>query len=254
MSGVRLILQAFAALAAAAVVAIGPMVANGSTPFLAVGLSVALAIGRAMLEAREYPRAGHLEAIRAGIQTALPLLAGLLLAGWVARVDARWVLAAGTGGAVWLAFLVQGRRHARVTAPGDWMDVLHHASLFVSSFVIFTLVYQTKERSLYTATTITVVATLAAFALYRFRHEARYSAVLYAGITGLAVGELTWAINYWASSGLVGGALLLLLFYVMVGLFQAQLDRVLDRHVALEYGVVGLIGLTFIMATAPWRA
>jgi len=223
-------------------------------PFLAVGLSVALAIGRTVLEVRGRPRAGHLEAIKAGVQLALPLLAGLLLAGLVTRTDVRWVLAAGTGGAVWLAAMVQGHRRSRVAVPGDWMEVLHQASLFVSAFVIFTLVYQTKERSVYTATVITVVATLAALALYRFRHEARYSAALYAGVTGLAVGELTWAINYWASSGLVGGAFLLLLFYVMVGVFQAHLDRSLDRHVALEYGVVGLIGLTLIMATAPWRA
>jgi hypothetical protein len=76
---------------------------------------------------------------------------------------------------------------------------------------------------------------------------------LYAALTGLCVGELTLALGTWVVAGLLGGAFLLLYFYVAAGLIQAMLDGSLNGRLALEYGLVGVVGLILILSTSPWR-
>ena len=49
------------------------------------------------------------------------------------------------------------------------------------------------------------------------------------GIGPLA--EATWALNYWAAPFLLGGALLLVIFYVAIGLLQHHLEGTLSRRV-----------------------
>jgi hypothetical protein len=51
--------------------------------------------------------------------------------------------------------------------------------------------------------------------------------------------------------GLVGGALLLLGFYVLVGLLQCIRDGSLTRNTVLEYGVVGVVGFLAILVVVP---
>ena len=45
-------------------------------------------------------------------------------------------------------------------------------------------------------------------------------ALVYGGIVGLVLGEVTWALNYWVLPGLTGGLLLLLIFYLLIGIAQ----------------------------------
>ncbi len=60
------------------------------------------------------------------------------------------------------------------------------------------------------------------------------------------------ALSGWVATGLLGGAFLLLFFYVTAGLVQALLDGALDRRLLLEYLCVGLVGLVLILSTSPW--
>ena len=65
-------------------------------------------------------------------------------------------------------------------------------------------------------------------------------------LAALIVAETTWALNYWPVAGLVGGAFLLLTFYVFAGLLLAIQEGGIDRRVVVEYGVVGVLGLAVI--------
>ena len=75
---------------------------------------------------------------------------------------------------------------------------------------------------------------------------------LYAALVGLMMGQLTWALNYHTLLGRVGGGVLLLTFYVLVGLVREHLLHGLERHVLVEYLVVCAGGLTILAGYARW--
>ena len=123
--------------------------------------------------------------------------------------------------------------------------------LYMVVFVLFALVYHTKERSLFTATATGLVALLATLEVLRFAQARLAAAWRLAGIAALVMAETTWALNYWPIGGLVGGAFLLLAFYVVTGLLVAVYEGGLDRRVVAEYGTVciaGLLAISWAMA------
>ena len=125
--------------------------------------------------------------------------------------------------------------------------------VYLAAFGLFTLVYQIKERSLISATTTAFVAAVLSMVLLRGAGADRQRTILYAVSIGIALGEATWALNYWVVRDLVGGAVLLLLYYVLVGLIEIVLRGELNRRLLTEYLGVGIVGFLFILSTAPWR-
>lgn len=124
---------------------------------------------------------------------------------------------------------------------------------YLAAFGLFTLVYQIKERSLISATTTAFVSVLLSLVMLRGAGADRQRTLLYAALIGVAMGEVTWALNYWVVRELVGGAVLLLIFYVIVGLIEVVLRGELNRRLLAEYLGVGIVGFLFILSTAPWR-
>jgi uncharacterized protein DUF5656 len=131
--------------------------------------------------------------------------------------------------------------------------VVTHILSYLTAFVLFTLIYQTKERGLITGTGIATSSALLSAALLREVSVERRRTILFACLIGLVAGEITWAANYWVVLALVGGALLLLVFYLLVGIAQAILARSLSRSVLIEYVFIGLLGFAIIFSTGPWK-
>lgn len=95
------------------------------------------------------------------------------------------------------------------------------------------------------------VAALLALELLRGSRAKTSSVTLYALVIGAVVTQVAWALLHVDLSALSTGLLLLLLFYLLVGLaWQTLLER-LNRRVVLEFGLVGLVGLVLILAFAP---
>ena len=95
------------------------------------------------------------------------------------------------------------------------------------------------------------VAALLALELLRGTEGKPRSVALYALVVGVVVAQVTWALLLTGLSSLSTSLLLLLLFYLLVGLaWQTLLDR-LSRRVAFEFAAVGLAGLIIILALAP---
>lgn len=241
------------AVGVAVVVLVLPTAAPGVATLLEAVAVLALGLVVGIARLQRHP-ADYIMAARAGILPALVALSGGAAAASLFEGIGRVVVSATTGGLVWLAIVAQRREGRRGLDQDGWAKLAQQALVYLSTFTLFALLYQTRERSLYTASGVALVAGLAALVLYRPRPERELASVLYALVTGLAVGEVTWAINYWASNALVGGATLLLVLYVIAGVVQAYLEGVLDRRVAAEYGAVALAGLALVLATAPWRA
>jgi len=68
----------------------------------------------------------------------------------------------------------------------------------------------------------------------------------------LILGQVTWALNYWSSlNKLTGGLLLLLIFYVLVGIAQQGLQNRLNRRVLVEFAVFAVVALLLIAVVGP---
>jgi hypothetical protein len=126
-----------------------------------------------------------------------------------------------------------------------------NAWAYLVALVLFVLIYSAKARSLISATGVTVVSTLLALEFLRSAGRGFGRTALYAAIAGLCTGEIVWAMNYWRISGVTGGLILLLGFYVTTGLANQQLQGRLNRRVLVEYGAVALIGLALLLRFGP---
>jgi len=123
-----------------------------------------------------------------------------------------------------------------------------------AALALFTAVYAAKTRSLLSATTVMVVGTLLAMAILPVHRPDVVRGRLYAGVIGLLIGECTWALNYWGINGLSGGALLLLIYYVMTSLAQQRLlTGRLSRVMLLEFVWVFGFGLGVLLMQTPLR-
>jgi hypothetical protein len=123
--------------------------------------------------------------------------------------------------------------------------------VYLVALSLFTLIYGSKARSLLSATTTAAVGGLLALELLRgVPHNLRLTA-LYALITGLASGEITWALNYWTVGRLTGGLFLLQIFYLVTGLSREGLLRRLNRRALVEFSLVALVGLGLIIKYHP---
>jgi hypothetical protein len=157
---------------------------------------------------------------------------------------------------VGLAVFAQDREIARasdLSEPAALPRQLLSLLTYLTALGLFTLIYQVKERDLVSASSTAICAALLSLALLRGAGAPRRRTILYAALVGLSLGEVTWALNYWVVKELVGGAVLLLFYYVVVGLIEIVLRGELSRRLLTEYVAVGIVGFLFILSTAPWR-
>jgi hypothetical protein len=117
---------------------------------------------------------------------------------------------------------------------------------YLLAFGCFSAVYYTRLRTLYSAALIGAAGTLLAYALLQWWPRRRVA--LQATLVGLTLGEVTWALNYWPAPFLLGGTLLLVIFYLMTSLLQHQAAGALQRRLLIEYGLLG----STMLAAVVW--
>lgn len=127
-----------------------------------------------------------------------------------------------------------------------WLVILH-AIAYLDAFALFSAIYAQRMRSLYSAPLIALIAGMLAYVLLR-RDRGRNLGLL-AVLVGLVLAETTWALNYWAIPFLMGGTLLLGIFYAIVGILQHDQAGTLERRVLWEFAGLGGLVLA-IMAAA----
>jgi hypothetical protein len=108
---------------------------------------------------------------------------------------------------------------------------------YLLAFGIFSAVYYTRYRTLYSASLIGGSAALIAYAL--LATPARSNALRLSVLIGLVLAEATWALNYWATTFLIAGAVLLVIFYLAVSLLQHVTEGRLQRRLLVEYALLG---------------
>lgn len=145
----------------------------------------------------------------------------------------------------------------------DEHDRYYHLSRVALNFItyavvllLFLIVYQSRTRSVFSGTLTSAISTLLTIELLRGANSDAKPITLrevltYGLLCGLVLGEATWALNYWQLPSLTGGFLMLLMFYLLVGLAQQGIAGVWRRTVVLEFLVIGAVGFFLIWQFAP---
>ena len=138
------------------------------------------------------------------------------------------------------------------------LNLLSH----LAAFLFFSVIYGLKVRALYSATAVGLVTVLLLYEMLSRDaswHRAmslpiegrRTTLALLSIAGGVVAGEVTWGLNYWAAlSTLVGGAFLLLVFYVIYGIVSHYVEHTLTTTTLVEFGTVAGIGVAVILASA----
>jgi hypothetical protein len=126
-----------------------------------------------------------------------------------------------------------------------------NALTYAAALLLFLVVYSTRVRSIVSATEVMLVSGLLALELLRGSGWPMLMIALYAAITGLLLGQVTWALNYWRLASLTGGLVLLVVFYDVVGLAQSALQGRISRRVIIEYGLITIAAMALIWKFAP---
>jgi len=173
----------------------------------------------------------------------LPLLIPTL--GW-------WAAGMGvTGALLWLTALAEYHtidpRDPRYEGARLWLNLMAYGV----AFGFFVTIYQTRVRSILSATEVLLVGGLLAASLLRAGPRQVSRTWLFAGATALVMGQSTWALNFWRIPPLTAGLWLLLIFYLLTGLAQQQLLGRLTRRAIVEFAAVAAVGLFVILRLAP---
>lgn len=102
----------------------------------------------------------------------------------------------------------------------------------------FVLIYSWRSRSLISATLIGGIGGLLALDLLRETTRAHRPALLFGAVTALVMAQFTWVLNYWPYLSIRVGLILLVIFYLLVGLAHQELLGRLTRRRAAEYLVL----------------
>jgi hypothetical protein len=179
----------------------------------------------------------------------LVLAAFLFLGGPVFDLVLRGIGLALLGGLLLVTLVAQHYRHDERPAARNTSNMVLDLLIYVTAFFLYSAIYGQRVRSLFSATSIVVSSFLLALALLH-RYGGKRQTRLYAAIIGLCVGQVTWPLNYWVVSGMFGGAFLLFVLYALANPARLQLQGQLTWRAALEYILVGLIGIIGIGAYA----
>lgn len=125
--------------------------------------------------------------------------------------------------------------------------------VYVAVLALIVAIYSTKERGLIIAPPIGLLGAAATWYLLGDTQVESTRRLWLAGAVGIVLAQLTWALGYWSTVPLIGGAALWLGFYVLSGIVESSASEALDRRVGLEYALVAAIGLIVVLAVSrPW--
>ena len=185
----------------------------------------------------------------------LPALLAILvtmLLPWASISIISWVIGIlGTGALLWFTILAE---YHSLMATDRWYRLSHVWLNLVSYSValgFFFAIYQSRARSLISASAVLLVTGLLTISQLRGEPEGSSGKWIFAGIIALVMAQSTWALNYWRIPSLTASLWLLLIYYLFTGLAQQQILGRLTRRAVLEYAGVTLVGLAIIFQFVP---
>ncbi len=151
---------------------------------------------------------------------------------------------AAAGGLLLIVLVAQYYALSRDADMAQIGRLVLQAITYFLAFGSFSAVYYTGFRTLYSAALIGAAGMLLAYEILQWTSRKQW--LLLSFLVGLALGEANWALNYWPTTFLLGGILLLVLFYVAVNILSHYTLGSLRRAILVEYGVIGVLGLVVV--------
>jgi intracellular septation protein A len=124
------------------------------------------------------------------------------------------------------------------------------ALAYALALILFTLLHASSAHPVLAAGVGGLVATGLTGRLFALKNLPRWRAALYAALVGLICAEAIWGLSYWRVASGSAALLLMVPFYVSLGLAQQHLTQRLARRVWVEFAVVGLAGLAAALFSA----
>lgn len=120
--------------------------------------------------------------------------------------------------------------------------IIHATIIHVVAFLALSAIYLNKMSSWISAPLVGIVGGLLVLETLERGQSTVVRRLGYALLGGIALLEAMIALNWWPTHGWIGGALLLVCFYVAAGVLLARTQRaVLRMRDLLDFGVVGII-------------
>jgi hypothetical protein len=210
---------------------------------------VALAATWAGLEAalRTHPRKELLQHTYLfwGLPTAIVLTGAVLLP--TLQNQSMWLITLGVTGAA-LAASMAGEYHTvDPDSPGYGnARLLLNVLAYAVAAVAFILVYLSRSRSLVSATLIGLIAGLLALDLLRGSQARNREVFLFSALVAFILAQFTVVLNYWPFASVRVALILLVGYYLLVGLAQQALRRDITRRRVIEYLVMFVFAVALI--------
>ncbi len=185
----------------------------------------------------------------------VPALLAVALAAWLSRLQDVGLWTLGMIGAAILMPLVFSAEYAAVSPQlrrDTWLQWIYSVLIHLVGLILFSAVYDARLRGLGGGPLLFIAGMLLSARLFWALTNSTMQAALYGTVVGLVSGQLLLILNYLPLSGLQGGLILLLGFYLLAGLLQRYLTSGrLERSLILEYGGVAILALLAILVVAP---
>ncbi|MGD8858139.1 MAG: hypothetical protein PVG33_17515, partial [Chloroflexota bacterium] len=197
---------------------------SATTVLVLITLGLGVTAVESLVRSHPLARAGRLE--RSVMYWITPALLVLGLAGWLLAFEDVGVWTAGVLACAILIPPALAVEYANVDPDSRARPVVRwgeRALIYVVAFLLFSRIYDLRVRALLSSPAVFSLSALLAARYLWFEAGSARLAMLYGATAGLLLGLLNWAVNYWRLSAMQGGLLLLLVFYVLVGLIQGNL-------------------------------
>jgi hypothetical protein len=114
------------------------------------------------------------------------------------------------------------------------------------AFGLFSAIYYAHLRTLYSAVFVGSTGALLAYAQLQWT-QTKANLGLLSLMVGFILAQALWALNYWSAPFLLGGALLLVIFYVVTGMLQNSLTENASTRTYWEYAIIGSVLMVAII-------
>lgn len=136
--------------------------------------------------------------------------------------------------------------------PGQRTAAAVHALVvLLVAFLALSAIYLNKMPTVASAPLVALVGGLLTLETLERGEASRGIRLLYAVLAGVAMGQVTIALNWWPTYGWPGGAVLFVCFYLASGVLLARTQRsVMRARDVLEFGAVSFVAFVILAVVA----
>ncbi|MHB9032136.1 MAG: DUF5656 family protein [Anaerolineae bacterium] len=125
-------------------------------------------------------------------------------------------------------------------------------AVYLAALIFFVQISSSAMRAIVSATSVLLVSAMLSLELVRELESRSGRIWFYAFSIGLLMSEFKWILNYVKIDARIGGAALLLLFYLLTGLTRSNLQKRLSGRVILEYSFIVIIAVSLLLFMNRW--